>query len=91
MYTTKNRLNGDDTCTPPAIVSKSVDSVESVIGARSYGYRGEPFYISKMARKCGIRGCEKTLDHPTGYLEDNSHLCNTMTCITVRLEQTLYL
>ena len=86
MYTTKNRVNRDDTCMPPALVCKPIHSIESVVGSRGYGNGGEPFHISEMSRKYSVRGWENSPGHPARYLEDNSHLCYAMSCITVRSE-----
>jgi hypothetical protein len=55
MYTTKNRIDGYDTCTPLTIANKSSNLIKPMIGARGYRNWGEPFHISKVSRRLGIQ------------------------------------
>jgi hypothetical protein len=86
MYTTKNRIDGNDTGTLPATANKSGNSIKPVIGARGYRNGGEPFHIRKVSRRLSIWGRENLLEHATWYLKNYSHLCYTETYITVKPE-----
>jgi hypothetical protein len=86
MYTMKNSVDRNDSCTPPAMVHKSVNSIKSVVGARGYRNGGEPFHVGKMFGKHSIWGWENILGHPAWDLKDGTHLHYVMTFITVRSE-----
>jgi hypothetical protein len=86
MYTTNNRGDRDNTCTPPAILCKPCDSVQLVVEAAGYRNGGEPFHIGEMFRRWCIESREDLLDSPVWYLKDDSHLCYAMTYGIVRLE-----
>ena len=89
MYTTKDGINWDDACMPPAIGCEPCDSIQLVVGAAGCGYRSEPLHIGKILRWRSI-GSENLWDDSIGYFEDHSHLYYTMTCLNVRLGRLLH-
>src|SRR6266571_1558212 len=90
MYTTKNRLNRNNACTPPTMVCKSSHSVQTVVGARGYRNGREPFHVCKMSWRCNVQRRENLVNRLAWHFEDHSNLRYLMTCITVKWNDTLY-
>ena len=58
-----DRTDRNNTCTLMAIVYKSGNLIQSVVGATGYGNGGEPFHISKVFRS-GFGSGKNLLDNP---------------------------
>ena len=79
MYATKNGIHRNNTRTPPPVVCEPGHFIQKVVWARVYRDWGEPLHISEMLRRRDIGTRENLLNHLTGYLENDSNLCNPMT------------
>ena len=90
MYTTKDAFHQNDTHTPLPTVCKSGHFVKVVVGAGNCGDRGEPLHIREMLRRRRFGSKVNIVNHSTGYLENDSNLCDMMTCsIPVRWADTM--
>ena len=90
MYTTKDAFHRDDTRTPLPTVCKSGHFVKVVVGAGNCGDRGEPLHIREVLRRPRFGSKVNIVNHFTGNLENDSNLCDMMTCsIPVRWADTM--
>jgi hypothetical protein len=88
MYTTENCVHRNDTCTVLPMLCKSCHFIKEVVGTMICGYWREPLHISEMLRRC-VGTWENGVNHLTGELENDSNLCNSMTCIKVKCNDTI--
>ena len=91
MYTTKDTLHWNDTCMPPPTLHKPCHFIKVVVGARNCGDWGEPLHICEVLRRHHFGTEVNIMNHFTGDLENNSNLCNLMTCIPITCADTMIL